>query len=68
MRQHIDRIVAHSNRVTACLALNQAGVALEDIAFRLHWQVPSVQFYMRESYSKLGELTQKAVAGAALTT
>ena len=67
MRQHIDRIVAHSNRVTACLALHQAGVVVEDIAFRLRWQVPSVQFYIRESYSKLGELTQKAVAGAALT-
>jgi hypothetical protein len=68
MRMHIDRIMAHSNRVTACLALHQAGVVVEDIAFRLRWQVPSVQFYIRESYSKIGDLTQKAVAGAALTT
>lgn len=68
MRIHIDRIVSHSNRVTACLALNQADVSVEDIAFRLRWQVPSVQFYIRESYSKIGDLTQKAVAGAALTT
>jgi hypothetical protein len=68
MRQHINRIVAHSNRVTACLALHQAGVTPEDIVFRLHWQVPSVQFYIRESYATLGDLTQKAVAGAVLTT
>jgi hypothetical protein len=68
MRQHIDRIVAHSNRVTACLALHQAGVKEEDIAFRLRWEVPSVKFYIRESYSKIGDLTQQAVAGAALTT
>jgi hypothetical protein len=27
MRMHIDRIMAHSNRITACLALNQAGVS-----------------------------------------
>jgi hypothetical protein len=67
MRQHIDRIVAHLNRVTACLALHQAGVTIDDIAFCLRWQVPSIQFYIRERYSKLGELTQKAVAGAALT-
>jgi hypothetical protein len=68
MHQHIDRIVAHSNRVTACLALHQAGVTMEDIAFRLRWQVPSVQFYIRESYATLGNLTQKDIAGAALTT
>jgi hypothetical protein len=68
MRQHINQILAHSNWVTACLALNQANVCIEDIAFRLRWQVPSMQFYIRESYSKIGNLTQKAVAGAALTT
>jgi hypothetical protein len=68
MHQHIDRIMAHSNRVTACLALHQAGVSEEEIAHHLRWQVPSVRFYIRESYSKLGDLTQKAVAGAALTT
>ena len=35
MRQHIDCIMAHSNRVTACLALHQAGVSEEEIAHRL---------------------------------
>jgi DNA-binding NarL/FixJ family response regulator len=68
MRQNINRLVAHSNRVTACLALHQACVLEEEIAHRLRWQVPSVRFYIRESYSKLGDLTQRAVAGAALTT
>jgi hypothetical protein len=68
MRLHIDRIMAHSNRVTACLALHQADLPAEVIAFRLRWTVPSVQFYIRESYAKIGEYTRKAVAGAALTT
>jgi DNA-binding NarL/FixJ family response regulator len=69
MRQHaVDRLVAHSNRVTACLALHQAGVNEEEIAHRLRWKPPSVRFYICESYSKLGDLTQRAVAGAALTT
>jgi hypothetical protein len=68
MRQHIDRIVVHFNHVTACLALHQAGVTPEDIAFRLRWQVPSIQFYIHESYATLGDLTQKAITGAVLTT
>jgi hypothetical protein len=42
MRQHIDCIMPHSNHVTACIALNQANVSVEDIAFRLRLQVPSV--------------------------
>jgi hypothetical protein len=69
MHQHTDRIVVQSNRVTACLALHQAGITLEDIAFHLHWQVPSVPFYIHESHATLTKLlTQKAVAGAVLTT
>lgn len=60
--------MAHSNRVTTCLALHQAGVSEDDIAHCSCWQVPSVRFYIWESYSKLGELTQKAITGAALTT
>jgi hypothetical protein len=50
------------------LALHQAGVNEEEIAHRLRWQAPLVCFYIRESYSKLSDLTQRAVAGAALTT
>jgi hypothetical protein len=49
MRQNVDRLVAHSNRVTACLALHQAGVNKEEIAYRLRWQPPLVRFYLRES-------------------
>jgi hypothetical protein len=68
MRQNVDRLVTHSNWVTACLALHQAGVHEEEIAHCLRWQTPSVRFYIHESYSKLGDLTQRVVAGAALTT
>jgi hypothetical protein len=62
MRLHIDRIMAHSNRVTACLALNQANISVEDIAFRLCWQVPSIQFYIRESYPRIGDLTPRKLS------
>jgi sialic acid synthase SpsE len=35
MRLHMDRIMAHSNRVTACLALHQADIPAEVVAFCL---------------------------------
>jgi DNA-binding CsgD family transcriptional regulator len=60
--------MTHCNRVTVCLTLHQAGISEEEIAHHLQWQAPSVGFYIRESYSKLGDLTQKAVASAALMT
>ena len=42
MRVHLSRIVTHSNRVTAVVALSQAGVPFDDIAFRLRWSPASV--------------------------
>jgi hypothetical protein len=65
MRIHINRLVSHSNRVTAAVALRAAGQSIADIAFRLRWKAESVETYLRECYQCVGDLTQKAVAGAA---
>ena len=35
LRLHIDRIVPHSNRVTAAVCLDMGGASIDDIAFRL---------------------------------
>ena len=64
MRLHIGSLVSHSLRVTACVALAAAGLSHEEIAFRLRWSVPSVQFYLRDSEADVGRFTNAAVLGA----
>lgn len=66
MRQHIHCIMSHSNRVTAAVALKNAGVPDEDIAFRLRWSLEAVKFYLRDCYKAIGHLTAKAIEGAFL--
>ena len=66
-RQNISRIVAHSNRVTAAVALNNMRVSIPEIAFRLRWKEPSVSHYLRETDHNIGELTAKAIQGALVT-
>jgi hypothetical protein len=65
MRLHIKRLVSHSNRVTAAVALRAAGLSIEDIAYRLRWKAASVETYLRECYQSIGDVTQKAITGAA---
>jgi hypothetical protein len=65
LRIHIKRLVSHSNRVTAAVALRAAGLSIEDIAYRLRWKAASVETYLRECYQSIGDITQKAIAGAA---
>jgi hypothetical protein len=64
MRLHINCLMSHSLRVTACVALAAAGMSHEEIAFRLRWSVPSVQFYLRDSEADIGRFTVAAVRGA----
>ena len=64
MRIHINEIVSHSNRVTAAVALYNAGVSIEDIAFRLRWSPESVKFYLRETMIKADAMTLAAIRGA----
>jgi hypothetical protein len=65
LRIHIKRLVSHSNRVTAAVALRAAGLSIEDIAYRLRWKAASVETYLRECYQSIGDVTQKAITGAA---
>ena len=65
MRLNIHRLVSHSNRVTAAVALRAAGLSIEDIAYRLRWKAASVETYLRECYQSIGDVTQKAITGAA---
>jgi hypothetical protein len=58
---------AHSIRITACVALDNAGVAHEDIAFRLRWNSDATKGYMRDCFRHFGELTSRTVAGICST-
>jgi hypothetical protein len=64
LRIHIARLMSHSLRVTAAVALNNAGVSLDDIAFRLRWNSEAVKLYIRDCYRTIGDLTNRALAGA----
>lgn len=64
LRINITRFASHSNRVTAAVALSQAGMSLDDIAQRLRWQRESVAFYLRETSQDIGSYTAKTIAGA----
>jgi len=66
MRLHEHLVMSHSNRVTAAVALFNAGVPIPVIAHRLRWSVDSVTFYLRDCFRAIGPLTQKAVQGAYL--
>jgi DNA-binding NarL/FixJ family response regulator len=58
--KNITRLVSHSNRVTAAVALHAAGLSIEYIAYRLRWKAASVETYLRECYHKsIGDVTQK---------
>ena len=57
-------IDAHSARVTAAVALSQAGIDKADIAFRLRWKPESVDHYLRDCNRTIGDLTKAAVLGA----
>ena len=64
LRQHIKRLMSHSIRVFACVALKDAGVAEEDIVYRLRWNSDAVKFYTRDCYRLSDTLTGLALLGA----
>jgi len=59
-------MVSHSNRVTAAVALQNAGLSIDAIAFCLPWSPESVKDYLRDCSHAVGELTLQAVKGALL--
>ena len=64
LRLNIDRLVAHSNRVTAAVALRHANWTIEEIAFRLRWTPASVEHYLCECSALIGSMTEAAIVGA----
>ena len=64
LRINITRLVAHSNRVTAAVALYVQGWTIERIADRLRWTPASVKHYLRESSHAIGDMTTSAIKGA----
>jgi hypothetical protein len=64
LNKNVDRIVAHSVRVTAAVALFNMKYSIDEIAYRLRWQPQSVQHYLRECTTLADERTQSAMAGA----
>jgi len=63
-RIHRTAVVAHSNRVTAAVALYATGRPIPDIAFRLRWKPESVEHCIRECSQLVDDLTIATVNGA----
>ncbi len=66
MHQHVKEIVSHSTRVTAAVALYNAGQTIEQIAYRIRWSPPSMAHYILECSTKIGELTNAAIQGTCI--
>jgi hypothetical protein len=68
LRIHIERLVPHSNRVTAAVVLQMGGASISDIAFRLRWNEASVPTYLRECFQDVGSIMEQAISGAFKTS
>jgi hypothetical protein len=68
LRIHINRLVPHSNRVTAAVCLKMGGAADEEIAFRLRWNIASVPTYLRECFQEVGTIMTSTLQGAFKTS
>ena len=66
LRQRINCIVPHSNRVTAAVCLQQGGAHNDEIAFQLRWHPTSVPIYLRHCFKAVGPVLQKVVSGVLL--
>jgi hypothetical protein len=67
LRTRLSCFVSHSNRVTAAVALQKAGLSIDAIAFRLRWQPASVSHYLRECTDDADAFTTAAIHGAMRT-
>ena len=64
MRINRHRVVPHSNRVTAAVALFKAGASNDEIAFKLRWHPNSVPTYLRACFHSLGDMLESYITGA----
>ena len=66
LRINITRLVAHSARVTAAMALWAKGWPIPKIAARIRWSEESVRHYLREAHSQIDAMTADAAFGATI--
>jgi hypothetical protein len=64
LRVNVERLVPHSNRVTAAVCLKMGGAKDEEIAFRLRWNIASVPTYLRECFQEVGTIMASTLQGA----
>jgi len=64
LREHCDLLMSHSFRVTAAVILFNAGVPIDDIAYRLRWHSDSVKKYLRDCARTINDLSLRAMDGA----
>ena len=64
LRIHSNKLVAHSFRVTAAVALHNAGAHIDVITVRLRWASDAVKVYLRGSEKLARTLSFKAIHGA----
>lgn len=64
LRRNIHCLMSHCMRVSAAVALQNAGCTEEEIAFRLRWNSDCVKIYLRDCYKNIGRMTEHAVTGA----
>jgi hypothetical protein len=64
LHRNVQRIVSHSNRVTAAVALRRQGADIPTIAFRLRWKPESVDHYLRECTQDIDDMSSATIAGA----
>ncbi len=66
LRRNITLLVTHSMHVTTTVALAQAGISIEDIAFRLRWSPQSVTTYLCNCTQQIGSLTHASIVAGGL--
>jgi hypothetical protein len=64
MRQHIQQLVPHSNRVTAAVCLKTGGANNDEIAFKLRWHPTLVPTYLGDCFQAVGTAMEQTIRGA----
>jgi hypothetical protein len=64
LRRYIHCLMTHCGRVTAAVALFNAGASIDLIAFCLRWKSDAVRLYLRDCYRSIGTLTSDVLRGA----
>jgi hypothetical protein len=59
----VQRIVSHSNRVTAAVALRRQGADIPTIDFRIRWKPESVDHYLHECTQDIDDMSLATIAG-----